>query len=363
MTSSTGGLLRDILLDPHSVFEGEEPDWELLIRHARVSLLMTRLAVDLQDADVYDRVPLPARRYLDVALNLRDRQRVAAMNEIQHVKEALDSIDVPPLLLKGAAYIASELPPARLRVFSDFDILVPYDRLADVELAMLNHGWVTTHTGDYDQRYYRKWMHELPPMRHAKRQSYLDIHHNILPQTAVVTPDATQLREFAEPASAIPGVQVLCPEDMILHGVVHLFQDGEFDRGLRDLFDIRDLLMHFCSSELEWQRLLDRAALHDLLRPLYYAVEQLRLQLALEVPAAIQSRLGASAPAAPIARLMRGALRRALVPPHETCSDRLTAPCKLVLFSRGHALKMPPHLLALHLGRKTLQGVGVLPKT
>ena len=34
-------------------------------------------------------------------------------------------------------------------------------------------GWATTHHSPYDQRYYRTWMHELPPLRHAVRGSIL----------------------------------------------------------------------------------------------------------------------------------------------------------------------------------------------
>ena len=42
-----------------------------------------------------------------------------------------------------------------------------------------------------------------------------------------------------------PGFAVLAPEDMVLHSATHLFNEGEFDRGLRDLNDLDLLLREF----------------------------------------------------------------------------------------------------------------------
>ena len=79
-------------------------------------------------------------------------------------RKVLATVDVDLVLLKGAAYLMAGLPAARGRVFSDVDILVPVARLAEVENALMLHGWSTTHHNAYDQRYYRQWMHELPPL-------------------------------------------------------------------------------------------------------------------------------------------------------------------------------------------------------
>ena len=42
----------------------------------------------------------------------------------------------------------------------------------------------------YDDAYYRRWMHELPPLIHRERDRMIDVHHTILPLTARITPDA-----------------------------------------------------------------------------------------------------------------------------------------------------------------------------
>ena len=45
----------------------------------------------------------------------------------------------------------------------------------------------------YDDAYYRRWMHELPPLIHRTRDRMIDVHHTILPLTARPRPDAAAL--------------------------------------------------------------------------------------------------------------------------------------------------------------------------
>ena len=47
---------------------------------------------------------------------------------------------------------------------------------------------------------------------------------------------------------------------MVLHSAVHLFQEGEFGRGLRDMLDMNDLVPAFpCSKSTFWDDLDQRA--------------------------------------------------------------------------------------------------------
>lgn len=361
--SAKRSTLCEALLRPEMSVSFTVSEWEDCIRQARVSLLTIRLAQHLIEADVYDRVPNAVRKHLDAAVTLRDRQAVAAVNEVNFISEALGTIDVPVVLLKGAAYMADDLPPARCRVFSDFDILVPRSRLADVELAMLSHGWVTTHNSDYDQRYYREWMHELPPMRHFTRASFLDIHHNILPLSARNTPNAEKLLADTRAASAFDGVYTLSLDDMMLHNIVHVFQDGEFDKALRDLFDLRELVVTSLNGIQDWERLIDRARVLGLERPLFYAIDQLCRQLNFSLDADVRLRIDSLLPSRPVLALMRFALDRALSPNHVTSSRSGTDLARLFLFIRGHAIKMPPHRLIVHLARKWMLRAHLMPAT
>ena len=55
--------------------------------------------------------------------------------------------------------------------------------------ALLAAGWEWVKEDAYDDQYYRRWMHELPPLIHRERDRMIDVHHAILPLTARPKPD------------------------------------------------------------------------------------------------------------------------------------------------------------------------------
>lgn len=347
-------LLTDVLLNPERCRTFSLRDWETTIRQARVSATLVRLATCLQEEGLYDSVPAAPERHLRAALVLGDRQRVAVRWEVEHLVDMMASTGVPLVLVKGAAYDLAELPPGRCRVFTDFDLLVPREALERVEIAAITHGWTSGQQNAYDQRYYRQWMHELPPMQHIVRRSVIDIHHNLVPDTARLRPDPEYLLAATVACPGRPDIRVLSPPDMILHSAIHLFHDGEFDHGLRDLFDLRDLLIHFMKSEEDWQKLMERAGTLNMGRPLYYTLRYLQRYLKMPIPEAVIQHLQGVKPAIP-ATLMDATFERGLLPDHESCRDGWCAPARLALYVRGHALRMPPHLLLPHLFRKAMR--------
>src|SRR3546814_4498658 len=78
----------------------------------------------------------------------------------------------------------AELPSARGRLFSDIDFMVPRARIEEVEHRLLDAGWEPAVADEYDQLYYRRWTHQIPPLRHFRRNTVLDVHHTIVPLTA-----------------------------------------------------------------------------------------------------------------------------------------------------------------------------------
>src|SRR6185503_6572888 len=89
--------------------------------------------------------------------------------EINRILWALTDVEVPLILLKGIAYVLAELPPARGRIYADVDLLVPEELIGKAEAGLLERGWFRTTIDPYDDRYYRVWMHEIPPLRHRER--------------------------------------------------------------------------------------------------------------------------------------------------------------------------------------------------
>jgi hypothetical protein len=341
-----------VLRDPQSACRLTLSEWDLLLRQARAARLIARLAYLVEQFGIGKCVPDQVAIHLEGAAVTAARHRLAVEWETGHVGRALESAGLPLLLLKGAAYVVADLPPAHGRTFSDIDILVPKARIDEAEAAMMMHGWASTHHDAYDQRYYREWMHELPPMQHGTRMTVVDVHHAILPETAASKPDSAKLIAAAITVSGRPGVQVLQPVDMVIHSACHLFHEEELDKGLRDLTDLDALLRHFSGQPDFWSRLAERAHELDLALPLFYALRYTSRLLQTPVPANVISAMAASGPSRLPAMAMDAAYGRALLPLHASCSDWLTGAARRALFVRAHWLRMPPALLLRHLAHK-----------
>lgn len=347
-------ILVAVLRDPGLLPGLRLADWDLLLRQSTSANLSPTLLALIEEHGLLEAVPAQPRAHLDWVRALATRHRQAVGFEVECIQAALARVEgvAPLLLLKGAAYAMAGLRAGAGRLFGDIDIMVPQARLDDVESALMLHGWASNQTDAYDQRYYRQWMHELPPMQHVRRQSSIDVHHAILPQTAPVHPDPALLRAAAVPLRHAPGLATLAPADMVLHSAVHLFFDGEFDKGLRDLLDLHLLFREFGARAGFWEALPVRARALELERPLFYALRYSRRLLGTPVPDAVLDALAAAAPNRALLAVMDALFERALLPMHPSCSDALTGAARFALYVRGNWLRMPPLMLARHLFHK-----------
>lgn len=326
--------------------------WEDALGQARQGRLLGRMAAHFEDHGWMAQVPAGPGQYLRSALHAADRQRREVVWEIDRLEAALAGVDTPVVALKGAAYVLAGLPAARGRLFSDIDIMVARDRLDDAEHALFGAGWIPQKHDAYDDRYYREWMHELPPLRHVQRGTYVDMHHTIAPPTSRYRVDGQRLLERVRPLKADRRLCVLAPEDMVLHSAVHLMQEGEFGAGLRDLLDMRDLLLHFAQDPAFAATLLARAHELHLAEAMAQVLAQLR-QLdgtALSGPA-LQVLQGLS-PSGVRGALLKRALTRAVRPAHPSCDTAWTGLARSALYIRSHVVRMPLHLVVPHLVRK-----------
>lgn len=350
------------LRDPASVATLDRDAWTALVSVARAEALLATLAHRVEGQ------PVPPEVEPTLAAARRDaaQAQVAALWEAEMARRALAPLGIEPILLKGTAYAAAGLPNAAGRQIGDLDILVPRDRLDSVEAALLEAGWEWVKDDPYDQSYYRRWMHELPPLIHKTRDRMIDVHHTILPLTARVRPDAAAMindahalplpQSFvnlyepedypevpADPSVVPPvaGCRVLGRFDIVHHCVAHLMADGELDGGLRNLWDfhylvremerrtngkyVKDLLGDTGRHGLHHPFARTARLAHHLFGPLMYVRESLTLA----------------------DRLF---LRRLLA---RDDWGKPTRPLTRLAFTiRGHWMRMPPLMLARHLWTK-----------
>ncbi len=346
-------LLLEALRVPEKLPGLPPADWDLLLRVARRARVLGRLESDLARAGLLGEIPSRAAAHLRAARNVIAHRNTLISWEVNRLLWALKGIDVPLILLKGSGYLLADLPPARGRIFADVDLLVPEDRIGEIEERLVERGWFKTEIDPYDDRYYRVWMHEIPPLRHQERGTEIDIHHRLLPKTSHLKSDPAPLFAAARPL-ADPRLRILAPTDMVLHALVHLFLEGDPDEGLRlrDLVDVHDLLCHFGPEPGFWVGLVPRARALGFERPLYYGLHHTQQLLETPIPPDVLVALDASGPAWLTRGLMNRLIPLALLPGHPDYPSLWAAVARWLIYVRAHWLRMPPGLLAKHLLHK-----------
>ena len=344
-------LVAAALRAPEALPQLLPAEWDLLIRQARHAELLGRLAAIVEARSLLADIPAGPRAHLIAARTLTAAQQRETRRELAFIAQALAPLEIAPVLLKGAAYLVSDGPASAGRAFGDVDLLVPKARLPEVEAHLMMGGWVTTHHDPYDQRYYRQWMHELPPMEHAQRHSVIDVHHAILPETARLHPDSARLLERA---IAVAGPwKVLAPTDMVLHNIVHLLYNEEFSRGLRDLSDLDLMLRQFAQTPGFWTDLVQRGGELDLARPLHYGLRLASAVLGTPIPAPTLEAAARAAPHPTVDAAMHRLWRLGLHSSHASLDSVGATGARFALYLRAHWLRMPPGLLSRHLAIKS----------
>ncbi|MEG3169866.1 nucleotidyltransferase family protein [Sphingomonas sp. LB3N6] len=316
-------LLARALADPGSVVGLDAAGWTALLAMARAEQLIGTLALRI------DGLPMPdaAKAILADARAAAEHGRRAALWEAEMARRALAAIGCQPVLLKGTAFVAAGLSAGQGRSIGDLDILVPRAAIDAVEAALLAAGWEWVKPDPYDDAYYRRWMHELPPLIHRERDRMIDVHHTILPLTTRVTPDAGALID--DSVALESGLRTLSPNGMLVHAAAHLFADGDLAGGLRNLWDIRCLIDEFGTDGLDAE-----AQRHGLSREM---ARSLRL-----VDTLFGDRKASGTDRLYIRRI--------------TARDGWGRPIRpvtrLAFYVRSHWLRMPPAMLARHLWTK-----------
>ena len=329
--------LISLLQRPQRVSEVSDTQWNEIVETGRKSQLLGQLAVALRRSGLFEQVLPAVQRHLALDELTAQRRAEAALWELKGMRRAIDPA-IPLVVLKGCAYMVAGDANAGGRLFSDVDLMVPRTHLDTVESSLISVGWKPSRVNDYDLAYYRNWMHEVPPMEHVRRHTVCDLHHAINPPVSryYIPPE----KLFAHLVEVLPGIHVLSPVDRVIHCALHLLQEGEPKKLIRDLYDLHLLLQQHFGPDLG-------------LAPLHVRADQLGVGAPTRtVVAAAQSLFVDN----PTAQAQKGWLQTQV----ETAAlntlkkDRLSGELAgWAVLAHSHWMKMPLRLLVPHLTRKT----------
>ncbi|MFT7005553.1 MAG: hypothetical protein ACJAXJ_000051 [Colwellia sp.] len=349
-------LLLKVWCTPTSALTLTIPQQNILIRQSVSASVCAQLWKRLVTQEATVNFCEKAKLHFLSAELIADRQVEQGKYEIAKLASLSVKRNLDFTLLKGAAYIATNLPNASGRLYSDIDLLVPKKDLNLAESELMLQGFRRTEIEDYNEEYYRKWMHEIPPLRHHKRSIVLDLHHNILPLTVKTTPDITYLHQDAITLSN--GLKTLSNTDILLHCAVHLFHEGEFEKGLRDLIDLDFLFTHFSNENKDFQLdLFNRAKQLGLTYNLFLASYFCELVLNTPFEEVYRSEIKKVSPSKLKLLFLKNTFREVFIPHHASCETWRFKLARILLYIRGHLIRMPLKLLVPHLCRKSVMAI------
>ena len=342
------------LAEPAFAASYDESHWDHVFPLARGARLLGTLAHRVFENVERTRLAARVQRHLDAGLIEARFRRQKTLYLLHTIAPILERHPGPCVLLKGAAYIAQDLPFSHGRLPADVDLMVPRTSLDSIEQGLLNAGWEFDKNEPYDQHYYRAWSHELPPMIAAGQAMELDLHHTILPPVGRIRPDTARLFADAVPVQGSP-FHVLCPEDQVLHAVVHLVHDSDFVGRLRDLLDIDALFRRLPLSDPAARgALVERARLHGMEKPLHLAAS---LSAGWFETPGCDALIAETADAvSPLYGDWVASLASRVLPPVNARQGSTQFAARL-LEARSHWLRMPPWLLAYHTASKGVRSL------
>lgn len=342
-------LLVEIYKNPSLLADFDHEQWESLLSEAHCHIMFGRVCYFLKRDGLFDLIPEKIQWHFSSAEKLCIAHAKDIEIETEHIINALKFNGVSPIFLKGASYLLAGDEASKGRLFSDVDIYIDKDKLPGVETVLGWNGWVSEKLSAHDEHYYRNWMHEIPPKVHKSRGITLDVHYSLTPLTSRISFNNAKFRERIADDSYI-----LNPEDRLLHCIVHLFMETEFDKGIRDLTDIDLLIKQFSKDDDSfWEKAHDRAAILGVGRLYFYGLRYTNLILDTSICGkAMVNAKKQWGPNAVTLKLTDWIFQKVLVFPLSRARSWNIRMAHTMAFLRGHWLKMPLHLLIYHFSIK-----------
>lgn len=349
-------LVISTFIEPSISTTFSNQEWNLLLQQTRSSRLQLRLLALLEEHNLTCHIPSKIRSAFENEKYRVNYLTTQTHKEVELLNEVLTEKNIVPIYLKGAAYVLNNLPVSTQRLFSDIDILLDKQDIDDAEFLLKCEGFVSEKTNDYDQKYYRMYMHEIPALRHLDRGTVLDLHHNILPVCGEHPVNIDLFKQFTISFTDARNneFKVLQPHAMFLHASVHLFNESEFDKGLRDLHDLVSLYSHFTHQDEQFvEKVIDLAQKTELTKALYYSFQCIHNIFNVELSMTASQFVLSQRAQIKFPKLYDYIFERVLIPYHKSCDSPSVKLAKFLAFCRGHLLRMPLRLLIPHLTRKT----------
>ena len=332
-----------IIAAPKQVQQLSASDWEILLWVLDTARLEAWLNAQLEPIGLKDSLPATVQTRLDSAMIYAERQQKQVRYECEIISSLLSEKRITPLFLKGAAYVISAEFNSAGRICSDIDALVKQDELDVAERQLKMNMWLSQDVDDYDDKYYREYAHEIPPMMQAERGTVLDLHHNLFLPVSGRAPKIEQF--WATTTTNDNGLSTLKPAAALVHSMIHLLMNEEVTYGLRDCLDMQSIIDTH-NSESFWLEVSTLVVDNDFTHE--YQLLLLLLDSLFSRETVKQQILAQQITADTKTRFWLWCYRKAVMPDHPHLCNRYAGVARAAVYCRGHSQKMPLATLLKH---------------
>ncbi len=286
-------------------------DWRALLEEAEKRALTLTLYYRLRVAHGEGLVPEWVWEHLQTVHLAATARNMVMLHHAAEMLKALQERGIEVIVLKGLYLVEQVYPEIGLRTFSDLDLLVRREQLAEALSLMQNQGYRLSTW--YDPQAQNTDIKHLPPLEKAQHPT-LELHWSILEEDEPFEIEAAGLWERAVEAT-IAGVKTraLDPEDLLLHLSLHFTYQHRLRGGLRNLYDIAEVLEQR-RARMNWQKLLATAQQWGVQRVAWLTFQLLEAITRVSAPKEVMTALlpeGADSSAASAALEQAGSLAEA----------------------------------------------------
>ena len=156
-------------IDPESALMFTLKQWQQLVLILRHQQLLACYSSTFKQTGIFEKLPTQTQRHFLNADVLVENHKKQVLFEASELKGELGHRQEYFIFLKGAGYTLSGAQVGDTRIYNDIDILADKKSIDGIEKRLCLLGWLSEELTEHDEKYYRKWAHEIPPLRHGKR--------------------------------------------------------------------------------------------------------------------------------------------------------------------------------------------------
>jgi hypothetical protein len=265
-------------------------DWQRTLHHARDYGIAPLLYFHLKKSAQERHTPPEVLHQLRLLYRESCVQAINQSVRLQEILLALSHKGVPSIVMKGAALGALIYQTAGLRPMLDIDLLVRSSDLDAAASVLAELGYVSDESYQAAE-WYKNHHHHLAPFITPDQSVVVELHHQVASPRANVSLPIEEFWQHAREAqiASVPAL-VLAPEDLLLSICAHVAISQRFEKALRDLADIAEVIRAY-RNEINWDQLVRNAIRWGAASCLYYCLWAAQLVIETVLPPNLLKKL------------------------------------------------------------------------